>query len=217
MEYKEFAEQLIDESRFVSVDKGVSNAPECPGIYCIKINNKDILPDECKKALNELQHNILYIGVAENLQKRLKQELYATGHGTFFRSIGAVLGFLPPKGSLLNKKNKNNYKFSPTDTDKIIEIMKENFIINYIETEFRNGELETKLIEQYKPIINIDKNPNKLYFVENRRGLCRKFANQECDMIQPQRKNHTNNSFTPNLQSLLLVIGIIILICFFMS
>jgi len=177
--YKKYAEQLMDESHFVSVDEGISNSPECYGIYCIRINNVDILPDECKKTLNERQHNILYIGVATNLKQRLMQELYAVGHGTFFRSIGAVLGFLPPQGSLSDKKNKYNYKFSSVDNETIIRIMKENFIINYIKTATRNEELEKKLIEQYKPIINIENNPNKLEFVEKKRIFCREVANQE--------------------------------------
>ena len=41
----------------------------------------------------------------KDLNKRmLKQELRSKGHGTFFRSIGAVLGFRPDKGSLNIKK-----------------------------------------------------------------------------------------------------------------
>ncbi len=41
----------------------------------------------------------------------LGNELRARGHGTFFRSLGAVLGYLPPKGSLKGKSNQNNYTF----------------------------------------------------------------------------------------------------------
>ena len=45
------------------------------------------------------EHNIIYIGIAsQSLRKRLNQELRAKGHGTFFRSIGAVLGYSPREG-----------------------------------------------------------------------------------------------------------------------
>ena len=100
------------------------------GLYCIRIKNVHLLPEPFGTILLERGHDILYIGIAsENLYNRfLNQELRAKGHGTFFRSMGAVLGYKPPKGSLIEKRNKKNYKFSKTDELKIIGWINENSV-----------------------------------------------------------------------------------------
>ena len=70
-----------------------------PGIYCLRIKNINLLPNKYTKKLLERNHNIIYIGIAErSLKKRfLNQELRAKGHGTFFRSLGTILGYKPPQ------------------------------------------------------------------------------------------------------------------------
>lgn len=87
----------------------------------------------------------------------MKQELIAKGHGTFFRSIGAILGFTPPKGSLKDKRNKYNYKFKKADETNIIQFNSDNLLVNYIITKERDEACEEYLIQKYRPIINIDK------------------------------------------------------------
>jgi hypothetical protein len=125
------------------------------------------------------QHNIIYIGIAtESLKKRfLNQELRANGHGTFFRSIGAVLGHRPPKGSLLTKKNKRNYKFSETDEQKIITWMNDNFKVNWVECDGDFEEIETQLIIKHRPLINLAKNPDALQLLSDLRKECVQIAN----------------------------------------
>src|SRR5690606_10717004 len=109
--------------------------PHNSGLYCIRISDINKLPKPFNTFLADRQHNIIYIGIAtESLNKRfLNQELRANGHGTFFRSIGAVLGHRPPKGSLTTKSNKRNYKFLPADEQKIIKWINENLLVNWIE------------------------------------------------------------------------------------
>lgn len=114
---------LMNEKNFKSAGSIDNLVPQNSGLYCIRISDINKLPKPFNTFLADRQHNIIYIGIAtESLNKRfLNQELRANGHGTFFRSIGAVLGHRPPKGSLKTKANKRNYKFSPTDEQKIIK------------------------------------------------------------------------------------------------
>jgi hypothetical protein len=88
---------LINEKNFKDVSQVDTKVPDEPGLYCIRITNIFNLPVEFATVLESRQHNILYFGVASQSLKRrmLHQELRAIGHGTFFRSIGAVLGFKP--------------------------------------------------------------------------------------------------------------------------
>lgn len=178
-EWEKVESQLMAEENFVSSVETIQQASEKSGIYCIRIKDIQRLPPPCQEALAERKHNILYIGIATNLQRRLQQELEAIGHGTFFRSLGAILGFTPPQGSLTGKKNKKNYTFSPDDERKIIQFIRENLLINHVETSTRDEELETRLIGKYQPVINIDKNPGKLPFVQEKRKDCVNIANRK--------------------------------------
>lgn len=66
--------------------------------------------------------------------ERLGQELNHKKPGTFFRSIGCVLGYLPIKGHLKGKANQNNYKFSQDDTLEIINWLKDNIELSIVES-----------------------------------------------------------------------------------
>lgn len=129
--------------------------------------------------LKKREHNILYIGIAsKSLNKRfLNQELRAKGHGTFFRSIGSVLGFRPAKGSLKNKANKKNYKFSYSDKIKIIEWINFNLSVNWIDYAIDLENIETHLIKNYLPLFNLAKNPLPLKELSTLRAKCIIIAN----------------------------------------
>lgn len=104
--------QLMDCSKFRSVKQlNALDIPNVPGIYVIKIKDINKLPQVFSKVLYERKHNILYIGISEDsLKKRFwGNELHAKGHGTFFRSLGAVLRYLPKAGSLKDKTKNYNY------------------------------------------------------------------------------------------------------------
>ncbi|MDA3954375.1 MAG: hypothetical protein PF485_12075 [Bacteroidales bacterium] len=169
---------LINEKNYKKVkniDKKISNSF---GLYCIRINKPENLDKIFADELKERKHNILYFGIAtESINTRLMQELRARGHGTFFRSLGAVLGYLPPKGSLKTKKNKRNYKFSKKDEKKIIKWINENLLVNWIEFNGDFESLETNLINTYKPILNIAKNPYSLPYLSELRAECVDVAN----------------------------------------
>jgi hypothetical protein len=146
------------------------------GLYCIKIKSKSYLPDRYKRILDKQNHNIIYIGKAQgqSLRNRLNQEIYHTSPGTFFRSIGAVLGFTPIPGHLIGKSNKKNYKFSKEDTKKITDWLLKNTEFNICEADdFSN---EKQLIEKYCPILNDTYNPKKLVELKEDRKKCREIA-----------------------------------------
>jgi len=161
-----------------AIDKLV---PDRPGLYCIRIDIPESLPEPFATHLRDRNHNIIYIGIAtQSLYTRfLNQELRANGHGTFFRGIGAVLGYKPPKGSLVNKKNKNNYKFSEADEKKIIQWINTHLLVNWVEFSGDFETIETLLVEKHLPLLNTSKNPAKLAELAKLRKECRETADQQ--------------------------------------
>lgn len=171
---------LMNEANFKSINEIDSLVPDASGLYCIRITDVNRLPSPFNSILKERNHNIIYIGIAsQSLSKRfLNQELRAKGHGTFFRSIGALLGYLPPKGSLVEKKNKRNYKFSPKDEEKIIDWINANLVVNWFEINTNLENIETLLINKYEPLLNLAKNPVALEILSELRKECVNFANK---------------------------------------
>lgn len=171
--------KLLEEKYFRNASVVDAIIPDVPGLYCIRIKNIGAIPEPYKGELKKRNHNIFYIGIATtNLRRRfLNQELRATGHGTFFRSLGALLGFRPPKGSLVSKANKRNYKFSASDQVKIIDWINTNLTVNWIEFNGDFEFVESTLIAEHKPLINIAKNPVALPYLTKMRMECVRIAN----------------------------------------
>ena len=172
---------LMNEKNFKSAGSIDDLVPHCAGLYCIRISDINKLPKPFNNFLVDRQHNIIYIGIAtESLNKRfLNQELRANGHGTFFRSIGAVLGHRPPKGSLLTKKNKRNYKFPEADEQKIIDWINDNLMVNWVECDENFEDIEPQLIIKHRPLINLAKNPVALSLLLDLRKECVQIANSQ--------------------------------------
>lgn len=164
---------LMDEKKYVKVCELTENEiPDKPGLYAIRIIN-NTLPEEFAKILEQRKHNILYIGISkDDLRQRLWcEELHHKNPATFFRSMGAILGYRPPINSLSLKSR--NYKFSPDDTNKIIKWMEENLIVNYIcFNEEALEYIEKSLIKKYIPLVNIKHNPCKSKELIKLRKLC---------------------------------------------
>ncbi|WP_205461755.1 GIY-YIG nuclease family protein [Mangrovibacterium lignilyticum] len=170
---------LMNENNFKPANKIEELVPNRPGVYCIRIKEVSLLSEPFRKILNERGHNIIYIGIAsQNLRTRFfNQELNAIGHGTFFRSLGAVLGYKPPVGSLLGKRNKRNYKFSNSDECQIIDWIKNNIIVNWQEYDKELDEFESELIVKYLPLLNLAKNPAASDKLKALRAECVSIAN----------------------------------------
>ncbi|MBK7109433.1 MAG: HTH domain-containing protein [Chitinophagales bacterium] len=175
-----FEKILMNEKNFKSASIIDNLIPNVSGVYCIRITDVNKLPKPFNTFLADRQHNIIYIGIAsKSLNRRfLNQELRAKGHGTFFRSIGAVLGHRPPKGSLSLKNNKRNYKFSTTDEQKIIYWINENLKVNWVKFSGDFETIETELINKHRPLINLAKNPSALLLLSEFRKECVQIANE---------------------------------------
>ena len=169
-------DRVLTQGQFASVNSLHKELiPNEPGLYCIKLRKSAILPSKFGKVRED---GIIYIGKASiSIRKRLwDQELNHNGHATFFRSIGAMLGYLPPKGSLRGKSSRN-YKFNPTDTDSIRKWIKQSLLVNYIQVEpTAINKVEISLIRKYKPLVNIQHNPDKSTILQTVRDYCVEIA-----------------------------------------
>ena len=143
----------------------------------IKLKTNSRLPDRYQSILDKKKYKFIYIGKAEGqtLGERLAQELELKSPGTFFRSIGCVLKYLPIKGHLKGKANQNNFKFSTNDKSEIIEWLKKNVELSVVKF---NGDfsIEIELIGKYCPLLNYTHNPMKLQELEDDKDKCREIA-----------------------------------------
>lgn len=168
--------QALIKGPFVAVNTLNDNSvPAVPGLYCIKLRKGVILPAKYGKIRED---GIIYIGKADMLRERLwEEELNHQRTATFFRGIGAVLDYLPPKGSLVGKANQNNYKFSPEDTDAIKKWMRQSLLVNWVPLESAKIlDTEKTLIIKYQPLMNTTYNPSKNKELAAARKRCREYA-----------------------------------------
>ena len=171
---------LLDEANFVSaalVDDLVP--PNARGVYAFRVKRTEALPPPFDSYLRQRDTGLIYIGEADGQtlhSRMLGQELRSRSHGTFFRSIGAVLGHLPKQGSLVGKKNQKNYKFSAGDTVSIIKWLNENLEVSWVVLDENIHNVEVALIRKHTPLLNIRNNPRSLPELEILRKECRRIA-----------------------------------------
>lgn len=180
-------EELVNDETYFDIKSILNKIPDSPGLYSLYLSESSALPDDFEAELNQRKHGIIYIGIAsKSLKNRLKAELEAKGHGTFFRSIGAMLGYRPPVGSVLNKKNKRNYKFSKDDNERIVKWIKKNLRLTWYETsgDIDLAGVEKELINLFSPLINLDHNPRKMQNIVSLRSECRRIANTEIPGVE---------------------------------
>lgn len=171
---------LMNEKNFKLTVDADTLVPHEPGLYCLRLKSGSSMPAPFMQELEARRHNIVYIGIATtSLHQRLMQELRAKGHGTFFRSLGAVLGYRPPKGSLLHKANKRNYTFSASDEQAIIRWINSHLLVNWISYIGDYESFEARLIQRHLPLLNLNKNPASLPELTALRAECVRIAN--CD------------------------------------
>lgn len=173
------AEKNLLQGDFISVGALSGDmVPDVPGLYCIKLRKGVRLPAKYGKVRED---GVIYIGQAStSLNQRFwRQELNHHGAATFFRSIGAMLGYLPPKGSLAGKSTRN-YKFSPEDTEAIRQWMRLSLLVNCIVVEpSAIDDIEEALIKKYCPLVNIAKNPAASAELSAARDKCVAYAKSE--------------------------------------
>jgi len=94
---KDLENNLIVNGKFCSIKDLNQDTLNSTGFYCIKLKPNSRFPERYQNILDKRKHKFIYIGKAEGqtLRERLSQELELKRPGTFFRSIGCVLTYLP--------------------------------------------------------------------------------------------------------------------------
>lgn len=153
--------------------------PNRPGLYAIRVRDTNALPEPFKRHAAGRGHDLLYIGIArQSLSIRfLSQELRARGDGTFFRSIGAILGYRPLVGSLIGKGNTRNYTFAPEDNRAIIDWINTNLLANWVEFSGAHAVEESALFREHLPLLNLQGNPAAPPELFSLRAECVRIAN----------------------------------------
>lgn len=170
-------EKKLINGNFLTVNEleNGKKVPKDPGLYCIKIRKGVYFPKDYGKIRED---RIIYIGKTEtSLYKRLwEDELNHKNPATFFRSIGAMLGKRPPKGSLFGSTSRN-YEFDYMDTEYIKKWMRQSLFVNFLPIPKNQiKKIENKLIKKYCPLVNIQGNPNKSKAIQEARKECVKIA-----------------------------------------
>jgi hypothetical protein len=153
--------------------------PPEPGYYSIFVDSPDSLPEPFGGYLHEKRTNLLYIGIASvSLYVRLiEQDLRHKQPSSFFRGIGAILGFRPSPGSLAGKRNQNNYRFSPDDTCAIIAWNQEHLSVRFVAIDTNAfPSAERNAIGRNCPILNTTHNTDCLQALADLRLECRSVA-----------------------------------------
>ncbi|MGH7584177.1 MAG: GIY-YIG nuclease family protein [Gemmatimonadales bacterium] len=158
-----------------SAHYALQRVPLTPGYYGIYLDHVDtirpLLPTDVPK------QRLIYIGIATtSLRDRLiHQALRHQSPASFFRSVGAVLGYRPPKGSLVGRKNQQNYAFSLGDRDRIRLWIERHPLVSWVSVE-PLGHIEKSLIAEMRPLFNIQRNPEPCELLMNLRQECRHIA-----------------------------------------
>lgn len=135
--------------------------PDQPGIYMICIKNKDILEKKMPSAIYQEIHEIpiIYIGISktQGLRNRdYKNHFKGTArNSTLRKSLGSLFGWREDR----IYDNSGRYRFNEMREQELTNWMHDNLIMIYwfdLNTEI--GTLETKLINELDPPLNISKN-----------------------------------------------------------
>ena len=186
-----------------------------PGIYAIFYIGNDfpLLGDSISK------HQIIYIGKTESSQETRDAKTHftsgKTGSSTVRKSIGSLLceqkKLKPiPRNETDYKKGRfSHFKFDSDSEEKITNWMKNNLALSFYEysrTKQEIENLETKLIDELVPILNISKNSKNAFkdTLQSLRKNCAliaakdfnpiKISNQPSSIIPQKTKNNMASS-----------------------
>ncbi|MDT0181457.1 winged helix-turn-helix domain-containing protein [Microbacterium sp. ARD31] len=173
------AAALLASAGFRSARDIDDDVPDRFGLYAIRVRSIDVLPEPYRSIAQERDSDLIYLGEAtgQTLRARfLRNEIRGRGHGTFFRSIGAVLGYRPAVGSLVAKGNQRNFRFSPADTAAVVEWINENLVVSWVAFDEGVHVTEVALIRSHTPLLNLRDNPAALPELSKLRALCVEIA-----------------------------------------
>ena len=157
-----------------------TKAPASPGYYSIYVDSAASLPGAFAAHLESRGSLLIYLGIATTsiLARLIEQDLRHMRASTFFRGIGAVLGYRPPQGSLIGKKNRNNYRFVPADTRSIIRWIDDHLKVTWHEEDPAIAATEVAAIRHFAPLLNTTHNPRPLAELAELRAECRRIASE---------------------------------------
>jgi hypothetical protein len=156
--------------------------PDTSGIFAIFVDDARALPRFLSGRLMDGSQRPLYVGQASaSLRLRLlEQDLRHRKPSTFFRGLGAALGYRPPSGSLKGRKNQRNYKFSAGDTMRICGWIEDHLLVSWSTVPADQlDEAEKALIAEWKPPLNTVHNPEPVAELAQLRRTCRLMAGGE--------------------------------------
>ena len=139
--------------------------PDQPGIYMICIKNKDIPEEKIPSVVCQEIDNtpIIYIGISETqgLRNRdYKNHFKGTArNSTLRKSLGSLFGWRADR----IYDNSGRYRFNVTREEELTNWMHDNLIMIYwFDLNMEIGALETKLINELDPPLNISKNKSPI-------------------------------------------------------
>ncbi|OJV36896.1 MAG: hypothetical protein BGO29_01790 [Bacteroidales bacterium 36-12] len=175
-----------------------------PGIYALFFigDNFPILGDSVSK------HQIIYIGKTESSQEKRDAKTHfttgKTGSSTVRKSIGSLLCEnenlkpIPRNETDYEKKRFSHFKFDNKSEIKITKWMENNLALSFYEyprTKQEIEDLETKLIDELVPILNISKN-SKNSFRDTLQNLRKNCALNAAKDFNPNRISNQQNITT---------------------
>lgn len=178
MSMEQIKSVLLNSKHLLSVEDAIKKVPDSSGYYSIWIKESDSFPKPFSTELKARKSNLIYIGItSKSLKERLvEQELQHKNPATFFRSLGAILGFRPPKGSLAKSARKNNYRFSKADTEEIKEWVRGNLKVQFFPLIPFTKDFKKSLIVESTPLLNSTHNPKRSQELSALRQECRRIA-----------------------------------------
>lgn len=183
----------------------ISTFSKLPGIYAIFFtgNNFPVLGDKVKK------HQIIYIGKTESSQEKRDAKTHfttgKTGSSTVRKSIGSIicatenLRPIPRNDSDYKKGRFSHFRFDQPSEEIITKWMKNNLALSFYEyprTKQEIEKLETEIIDNFIPILNISKNPKNAFkdTLQQLRKNCATIAMKNSDFKNRKpEKQETNN------------------------
>ena len=139
--------------------------PNQTGIYMIGVKNKATLEETMPSAVCQELDNIpiIYIGISETqgLRNRDYQNHFngTARNSTLRKSLGSLFGWRADR----IYDNSGRYRFNKTREEELTSWMRDNLIMLYwynLNTDI--GDLETRLINELDPPLNISKNKSPI-------------------------------------------------------
>ena len=158
----------------VSASAAAEALPRSPGLYAVFVDDPDRLPDPFGPELAARANpHLLYIGRASGslYQRVWVQEFQHKSPGTFFRSVGVMLGYVTPTGG-------KNFEFAVEHKAQIAAwIARHLAVVWTVAVQDLNGN-ERAAIARHCPLLNLNHNPKKIAHLSALRAASKRGTGQ---------------------------------------